>query len=78
MKASDFDEGDNISNPYISGYHILLDRIMNDMEANPSDYKPWEISFLGDVPPNSYERYWDDVRAFIDDWCESRSESVYL
>jgi hypothetical protein len=78
MKPSDFDEGNDISQPYVSGYDILLDKIMDDMDQNPKDYKPWEISFLGDVPQNSYERYWDDVRAFIDDWCEQHSHATFL
>jgi len=78
MKPADFDIDGGINEPYISGYDILLDRIMDDMIANPKDYKPWEISLLGEVPQDSYKDYWKDIRAFIDDWCEARSESVYF
>lgn len=73
MQASDFDEGDNFNSPYISGYEILLDKIVDDMISNPRDYKPWEIAFLADVPAGCYQGYYKDVCAFIDDWCEQRT-----
>lgn len=77
MKPSDFDEGDGFHGPSISGYDILLDRIIEDMNENPGRYKPWEISLLGEVPQWSYKDYWKDVHAFIDDWCEERTDILY-
>lgn len=78
MKPADFNEGDGFNTPCISGYDILLDRIMDDMSANPNDYKPWEISFLGEVPQGCYKDYWKDVRAYVEDWCETHSPNVYF
>lgn len=74
MRPEDFNEGDNWNEPFRSGYDVLWERIVEDMEANPEEYKPWERGFFLEMPPRSYPEYESDMRAYIEQWCEERSD----
>ena len=74
MIVQKYSLGDGWNEPYISGYDVLYERIMDDMENSPHLYQDWEKALL--EKDSRFLSYEDEKRLheYIEDWIYAKSD----
>ena len=77
MLVNRYASGNGWDTPYISGYDVLWERIIDDMEKHPHLYQEWEKDLLEkDSRFLSCEEQ-KRLREYIEDWIYSKSEGGF-
>ena len=77
MLVNRYASGDGWNMPYISGYDVLWERIIDDMEKHPHLYQDWEKALLEKDSLSLSCEEEERLREYIEDWIYSKSDGGF-
>jgi len=77
MLVNRYSSGDGWNTPYVSGYDVLYERIIDDMEKSPHLYQDWEKALL--EKDSRFLSCEDEKRLqeYIEDWIYAKCDVGY-